>query len=92
MANSNLPQNLWYGSSGSDRTMTPEREKLYHCSQQIAQALVETTSNERERRALYRSLEWLGVAEIRALNAEVSTDRLTSSGADLLSPTDEQTI
>ncbi len=64
--------------------MTPERSKLYHCSQQIAQALVETTTNERERRALYRSLEWLGVAEIRAMNAEVSTDRLTSSGADLI--------
>ena len=92
MANSNLPKHLWYGSSGSERTMTPEREKLYYCSQHLLNALVGTTTNERERRALYRSLEWLGVAEIRAMKAEVSTDRLTSSGADLLSPTDEQTI
>jgi len=92
MANSNLPKHLWYDSLGSARTMTPEREKLYHCSQHLLNALVGTTTNERERRALYRSLEWLGVAEIRALNAEVSTNRLTSSGADLLSPTDEQTI
>ena len=64
--------------------MTPERSKLYHCSQQIAQALVETTSNERERRALYRSLEWLGVAEIRAMNVEASTKDLSRPGADLL--------
>ena len=92
MVNSNLPQNLWYGSSGSERTMTPEREKLYYCSQHLLNALVGTTTNERERRALYRSLEWLGVAEIRAMNVEASTKDLSRPGADLLSPTDEQTI
>ena len=54
------------------------RETLYHCTSHLLYALL-SEADEDEKQALYRSLEHLGIAQIRRLNA--STKDLSRPGA-----------
>jgi hypothetical protein len=54
------------------------RETLYHCTSHLLYALL-SEADEDEKLALYRSLEHLGIAQIRGLNA--STADMESPGA-----------
>jgi hypothetical protein len=60
------------------------RETLYHCTQHLLYALL-TEAGDSEKQALYKSLEWLGISEIRWLNASAAD--LDRPGADVLQPT-----
>jgi hypothetical protein len=61
------------------------RETLYHCTEHLLYALL-TEAGDSEKQALYRSLEYLGIAQIRWLN--VSAEVLGGASADNLQPTD----
>jgi hypothetical protein len=65
------------------------RETLYHCTQHLLLALL-TEAADSEKQALYKSLEWLGISEIRWLNA--SADELDSPSADVLLSLDTHQI
>jgi hypothetical protein len=60
------------------------RETLYHCTQHLLLALL-TEAADSEKQALYKSLEWLGISEIRCLQASAAD--LDRPGADVLQPT-----
>jgi hypothetical protein len=60
------------------------RETLYHCTQHLLYALL-TEAADSEKQALYKTLEWLGISEIRGLNASAAD--LDRPGADVLQPT-----
>jgi hypothetical protein len=60
------------------------RETLYHCIQHLLLALL-TSASDSEKQALCKSLEWLGISEIRYLNASAAD--LDRPGADVLQPT-----
>jgi len=68
----------------TDTELIPEppkkdaRETLYHCTSHLLYALL-SEADEDEKQALYRSLEHLGIAQIRGLNA--STKDLSRPGA-----------
>ncbi len=65
------------------------RETLYHCVEHLLYALL-VEAGDSEKQALYRSLEHLGIAQIRWLNA--SADELDSPSADVLRTTDTHQI
>jgi hypothetical protein len=65
------------------------RETLYHCVEHLLYALL-VEAGENEKQALYRSLEHLGIAQIRWLNA--SADELDSPSADVLLSLDTHQI
>ena len=60
------------------------RGTLYYCTQHLLYALL-TSAEDSEKQALYKSLEWLGISEIRCLNASAAD--LDGPGADVLQPT-----
>jgi hypothetical protein len=49
------------------------RSTLYHCTQHLLNAL-QKEANPKEKQALFRSLEWLGIAEIKGCADETETD------------------
>ncbi len=65
------------------------RETLYQCTSQLLYALL-SNADEDEKQALYRSLEHLGIAQIRRLNA--STKDLTRPGAGLSQTTNKPIV
>jgi hypothetical protein len=60
-----------------DPTPEQRREVLYRCAEALLQGLLHEASDS-EKQALFQSLEHLGIAEIRKLNA--NADSLHSSG------------
>jgi hypothetical protein len=48
------------------------RSTLYHCTQHLLNAL-QKEANPKEKQALFRSLEWLGIAEIKGCADETET-------------------
>jgi hypothetical protein len=68
----------------TDPPKKDSRETLYHCTEHLLYALL-TEAADSEKQALYRSLEHLGIAQIRCLN--VSADELETPSADVLPTT-----
>jgi hypothetical protein len=65
-----------FGSSPEQR-----REVIYRCAESLLRGLLNGASDS-EKQALFQSLEHLGIAEIRGLNA--SADSLHSSGTGIV--------
>jgi hypothetical protein len=62
------------------------RSTLYHCTEHLLYALL-TSAGDSEKQALYRSLEHLGIAQIRWLND--SAEDLAEPGTDVLPETQQ---
>jgi hypothetical protein len=79
----------------TDTKLIPEppkpdaRETLYHCTEHLLYALL-SSADDVEKQALYRSLEHLGIAQIRWLNANAEV--LDRPGADVLPTTEKNHI
>ncbi len=73
----------------TDPPKKDSRETLYHCTEHLLYALL-SEAGDSEKPALYRSLEHLGIAQIRWLNASAAD--LDGPGADVLLSTDTHQI
>ncbi|MDP8933618.1 MAG: hypothetical protein M3N42_05630 [Cyanobacteriota bacterium] len=65
------------------------RKTLYHCTEHLLYALL-SEADDAEKQALYRSLEHLGIAQIRWLNASAAV--LDGPSADVLPTTEKNHI
>jgi hypothetical protein len=61
------------------------RSTLYHCCQHLLHALL-TEAEDAEKQALYKTLEWLGISQIRSMNANAAD--LESPGVSNSQPSD----
>jgi hypothetical protein len=70
----------------TDPPKKDSRETLYHCTEHLLYALL-LEAGDSEKQALYCSLEHLGIAQIRGLNA--SAEDLAEPGTDVLLETQQ---
>jgi hypothetical protein len=66
-----------------DSTREQRREVIYRCASDLLRALLQD-AHDSEKQTLFQALEYLGIAEIRNLNA--SADSLHSSGTGTVHP------